>query len=128
MDSLGDGIPNLTSKPAMARSQMAKSAKKPMRNPLAEEQQRQKTQKAQEATSGLANLFKNRPSAYVSVLKSLEDIGLEPKMMTVTIADEPVDCFVIPMQELIYKEWQRMSGAGYEVTPIKPQMREDESE
>jgi hypothetical protein len=125
MDSLGDGIPELTTRPALAqsRSQMAKNAKKGMRNPLQEEQQRQKTQ---EAANGLANLFKGKPSAYVSVLKSLEDIGLEPKIMPVIIADEPVDCFVIPVQELIYKEWQRMSGANYEVT--QPQMREDGSE
>jgi isocitrate dehydrogenase len=47
---------------------------------------------------------------YTPVGKSLTDLGIEPKIMDIMIADEPVECMVIPLKELIYKEWFKMSG------------------
>lgn len=66
---------------------------------------------------GLANLFKPKEEAYVPVLKSLEQIGLEPKMMQVLIGEDPVQCFVIPCQDLVYKEWQHMTKAKFAMEP-----------
>lgn len=85
------------------------SARPQMRNPLEDAQDKPKGD-----TTGLASLFKGREAPYTSVLKSLEQIGLEPRMMDIMIGDEPVSCFVIPVQDLVFKEWQRMSGANYE--------------
>lgn len=69
---------------------------------------------------GLSSLFGGgRLQNYTSVLKSLEQIGLEPKTMLLNIGDQTVDCIVIPIQDLVFKEWQYMSGSGYKI--IQPQ-------
>jgi len=47
---------------------------------------------------------------YTPVGKSLGDLGIEPKIMDIMLGDEPVECMVIPLKELIYKEWYKMSG------------------
>lgn len=52
----------------------------------------------------------NRLKPYTAVMKSLEQIGLTPKIMDVMIGDDTKECLVVPMEELIYREWQYMSG------------------
>jgi hypothetical protein len=78
-----------------------------------------------EAMAKLGNLFKSRPQQYMPVLKSLETIDIEQRLMTLTIdGDVTVECLVIPLQELIFKEWRQMSGST-----LQPQNeRKDESE
>lgn len=55
-------------------------------------------------------MLAGRGQEYVPVLKSLKQIGVKPKTMTVMVGDEPTDCIVIPVQELMSKEWAHMSG------------------
>jgi hypothetical protein len=55
-------------------------------------------------------MLAGRGQEYVPILKSLKAIGIEPKVMTVMIGDEPTDCIVISQQELMSKEWARLSG------------------
>lgn len=54
----------------------------------------------------------DRAGRYTPVVKSLEALGIEPRVMAVAItgSDEPVDCLVIPAQELLIKEYAKMSG------------------
>lgn len=105
---------------AERRSKMPANAKKPMRNLLEEEQARQKVQ---DAAGGIAKLFQGKPkaeAAYTPVLKAFETIGLDPKMMSIAIggSDDAVQCFVIPVQDLVYKEWQYMTKANYELRDL----------
>lgn len=46
----------------------------------------------------------------VSILKRLEQIGIQVRQVPVMLDEEPVDCIVIPVQELMTKEWAMMSG------------------
>ncbi len=84
-----------------------------MNNPLSEEEQRAQIR---DAGKGLAQLFQGKEKPYVPVTKSLEQIGLEPRIMDVMLGDQPVECFVIPAQELVYKEWQHMTGGKFTST------------
>lgn len=62
-----------------------------------------------EAAKGIAKLFQNREKPYTPVNQSLEAIGLKPKHLKVEIDGETVECFVIPVQELVYREWKHMT-------------------
>lgn len=55
---------------------------------------------------------------YTPILKALKQIGITPKTMPVMIGDEPEDCLVIPVSELMSKEWKHMS----ELDEIKEQL------
>jgi hypothetical protein len=59
-------------------------------------------------------MLAGRGQEYVPILKSLRQIGVEPKIMTVMVGDEPTDCIVIPQMELMSKEWAHMSGTEQE--------------
>lgn len=59
----------------------------------------------------------NKPS-YTSIMVSLEQIGIEPRMMMLPIGEEPEQCIVIPVQQLVFKEWQILSGANYAPAPL----------
>jgi hypothetical protein len=48
--------------------------------------------------------------SYTPIMKALEQIGIEPKVMPVMIGDMPIDCVVIPAQELLVKEYAILSG------------------
>lgn len=100
-DTNAFGIP-----PRPQKSQMAKNAMKPLRP-----RQPQQDPERQSGLASLAGMLKGKPQQYTSILKSLEVIGMPPRIMDVTLGDEPVECLVIPVQEMIYKEWQRMSEA-----------------
>lgn len=76
-----------------------------------------------EKPNPLAKLFQGKESPYVPVTKSLDDIGLDPLIMDINIDDEKVECLVIPVQDLIYREWRYMTKSEL-VT--KPQNREVE--
>lgn len=70
---------------------------------------------------GLGALFgggQRREEKYVPVTKSLKQIGLDPRIMDVMIGEQPVQCFVIPCQELVYKEWQHMTGGDFTSTAV----------
>lgn len=64
----------------------------------------------QELAGKLAGMFKGRQAPHEPIVKSLEKIGLNPKVMPVTIGGEPVDCIVIPIELMMLKEYQYMSG------------------
>lgn len=53
---------------------------------------------------------RQRQQPYQPIGKSLEAIGMEARIMDVMIGDEPVQCLVIPVDELMRKEWMRMGG------------------
>jgi hypothetical protein len=65
-----------------------------------------------EAFGKLAQMLKGArgEQEYTPVLKALKSIGVEPAIMTVMIKDEPIECVVIPVDELRNKEWLHMSG------------------
>jgi len=67
-------------------------------------------EKAMAALSKIGGAFKGKGDRYNPVGKSLEALGIEPKIMDIMLGDEPVECMVIPLKELIYKEWYKMSG------------------
>lgn len=82
--------------------------------------------KAQEMAGGLASLFgKSKPKVHAPILKSLETIGVEPRVLDVMIGDESVECFVIPTQELIFKEWRHMTGANFTSSVLGEGSNED---
>lgn len=58
---------------------------------------------------GLAGGERKKP--YQSILKSLEEIGIDPIKTVIAVRGENKECIVIPIEELIYKEWLYMSGA-----------------
>jgi hypothetical protein len=68
------------------------------------------TQEQLEAFGKIARLLKGAQPEYVPVSKSLEAIGIRPKIMDIMIGDDPTECMVIPLAELIRKEWEHMSG------------------
>ena len=74
-----------------------------------------------EAMGKLAGLFKSKPEAYTPVTKSLKDIGLEPIIMDVFLIDHPgtelVECLVIPVQDLIYREWRHITQSELVTQP-----------
>ena len=47
---------------------------------------------------------------YKPILKSLKEIGITPVTMPVMLGDEPKDCLVIPVDQLMGAEWKHMSG------------------
>jgi len=65
----------------------------------------------------VTGLFNGKPK-YTSVIKSLEEIGIEPVIQPTMVPgnSEPVECLVIPLQDLVFKEWQIMGGSSYEIT------------
>jgi hypothetical protein len=50
--------------------------------------------------------------SYKPIIKALAEIGIEPNIMTVMIGDDPIDCLVIPTQELMTKEYKYMIELG----------------
>lgn len=80
------------------------NSKTPPQQPPVDPAQREQAIKFMQMLAG------NRQQEYTPILKSLKQIGVEPKSMTVMVGDEPTDCLVIPLQELMSKEWAHMSG------------------
>lgn len=84
------------------------------------------TPEQKEALGKLGNIL-NRPKPYTPVTKSLDAAGITPRIMVININDKPMDCMVIPIEELVYKEWVHMTGGldnpptSADVIPIKPQ-------
>jgi len=72
------------------------------------------TQQQLEAFSRLTQILKGGPQEYVPVLKSLDKIGADYKITDVKLGDETVECVVIPLSELMYREWTHMSGQSSE--------------
>lgn len=57
----------------------------------------------------LAKIFQQKEKPYVPVTQSLEEADIESIIMDMNIDDKIVECLVIPLQELIYKEWRHMT-------------------
>ena len=51
----------------------------------------------------------NNSPQYQPVLKSLKAIGVKIRKMTVMVGEEPEDCIVIPVQELMSREWAHLN-------------------
>ena len=92
-----------------------------MRNPLTDMDPETKAQLGK----GLQSLFKGREEKYTPVMQSLDKIGLEPRIMDVMIGDQTQQCFVIPCQELVYKEWQHMTGNKFTSTADREEQEDD---
>ena len=52
---------------------------------------------------------KGGATAHQPILKSLKDIGVKIRKMTVMIDDKPEECIVVPLQELMSKEWAHIN-------------------
>lgn len=59
---------------------------------------------------GLGQLFQPKEKPHTPIVKSLEALGIEVRVMVVMIGDTPMNCLVIPAQELLVREYQLMSG------------------
>ena len=69
------------------------------------------TQAQMEAFAKLASVMRGtQKQEYVPVLKALEFVGVNYRVIDVTIGGEAVESVVIPVDELMYKEWAFMSG------------------
>jgi hypothetical protein len=66
----------------------------------------------------LAQMMKGARSEpeYVPIMKSLEAIHVNYKIIDVMLGDIPTECLVVPLQDLMYREWTHMSG-GQPITP-----------
>ena len=63
-----------------------------------------------QALDFLQKVIGDRQSQYKPLNKILEEIGIKPHVLAVMIGDEPVECLVIPVQELMMKEYKFMTG------------------
>lgn len=59
---------------------------------------------------GLSSLFSGKPPTHMPILKALGNLGIEVRIKTVMIGEQPTDCVVIPTQELLVKEYALLSG------------------
>ena len=50
------------------------------------------------------------------IVKALEDIGMKLRIMPVMIGDQPVDCIVIPAEDLMRLEYQYITGVKFNYT------------
>jgi hypothetical protein len=86
---------------------------------------------AQELGRKLGGLFKGggTNARHKPIVKALEELGIDYKVMPVMIGDEPIDCVVIPAQELLVKEYAAMTGVdpnillGDKTPPEEPKPR-----
>jgi hypothetical protein len=65
-----------------------------------------------EAFGKLAQMLKGARSEpeYMPIMKALEAIHVDYKIIDVMLGDEPTECIVIPLKDLMYREWCHMSG------------------
>lgn len=106
------------SRPSLNRAQRRAVDRGMKRNSPLEEAAKDLAPHAKKAAGGLADLFKGKAQQYTPVTKSLDAIGLEPTMGMVDLGNGPEQCIVIPVQQLVFKEWQHMTGSNYEPMPI----------
>lgn len=99
-------------------NQFPKPPTSPMGPPAPNQQQQEELKKK------LSGLF-SREKPYTPLAKSLEAAGIKPRVMDIMLEDQPVECLVIPVQELIYKEWKHMTGGIDQSMAI---MREGEAD
>lgn len=99
------------------------ATRRKMNNPLDQVGSAEGQAAAERLINTFAGLLGGGKKNYIGVHKSLETIGMIPKVMHVTIADEPIECLVIPMDELIVKEWKYLTG--YTV-PSEQEVKDDE--
>lgn len=78
-------------------------------------------QQQEELKKKLSGLF-NREKPYTPIAKSLAAANIQPRVMFIDIGDTKVECLVIPVQEMIFKEWIHMTG-GID-NPIQPEAPE----
>lgn len=79
-------------------------------------------EKTQSAVADIAKAFSKREQPYQPIGKALSTIGIQPRVIPLDIGDETMDCLVIPIAELMMKEWVHMGG-GF---PVAEQPNEGE--
>ena len=67
------------------------------------------SQEQLEAFSRITKMLKGSQE-YVPVMKSLDAIKVDYKVIDVMLGDTPTECLVVPLQDLMYREWCHMSG------------------
>jgi hypothetical protein len=71
------------------------------------------TEEQMQAFAKLASIMKgSQKQEYIPVMKALEAIQVDYKIIDVMLGDEPTECVVIPLKDLMYREWCHMSGQG----------------
>lgn len=66
----------------------------------------------------LQDLFgRPKPEPYTPIGRSLAAIGIPPRRMDVEVDGATVECLVIPVVDLMYREWMHMTGGGLRDTP-----------
>lgn len=94
------------------KSQMPSSARHPVRQPPPNMNEKHvDAAQRQQAMEFLQKIMmaKGAGPQYMPIIKALSTIGVEPKVMDVMLGDEPEECLVIPLTELMSKEWRYMS-------------------
>lgn len=73
-------------------------------------------QKQEEVRQGLAGLFGGgKQPQHRPIMKSLEDLGIRPHIMSVQLGSQTTTCIVVPVDELVTKEYQKLSGIDMNV-------------
>lgn len=85
---------------------MAGTARNRAANPAEQSVDMEKREQAMRLIQQLAG----NAGQYVPLLKQLATIGVEPKVMDVMLGDEPTECIVLPVSELMAKEWKYMNN------------------
>lgn len=106
------------------KSKFPPNAKKPLNmsneivNPAEHHVSEEQKEQALAALQKIGNAFKNMGGGTKSgdkhepIMKSLDKMGITVHFMPVMVGDEPTDCVVIPVSELIVKEYQYMTGVN----------------
>ena len=68
------------------------------------------TQEQFEAFGKLARILKGGQQEYTPIMKALQAINVDYKIVDVMLGDEPTECLVIPLKDLMYREWCHISG------------------
>ena len=68
------------------------------------------TQEQFEAFGKLARILKGGQQEYTPIMTALQAINVDYKIVDVMLGDEPTECLVIPLKDLMYREWAHMSG------------------
>jgi hypothetical protein len=65
-----------------------------------------------EAFGKLAKMLQDARSSpeYMPIMKALETINVDYKVIDVMFGDNLVECVVIPLKDLMYREWAHISG------------------
>lgn len=63
----------------------------------------------QEALKFMQQMMQQKKDEHVPIVKSLEQMGIRTRTMTVMVGDMPQECLIIPIAELVQREYEFMS-------------------